>query len=136
MVTRMTHDISELGLGIRAYNCLRRTGINTVEEVAELSNDDLLSIRHMGVKAIDDVRNRLKIFMGTPTYDDLKSENEKLRRLLLCVMNCNSDHGDCELCPIKGGNGIFDVEDYCDEILALFDELEVESWISEKQEDE
>ncbi len=132
----MTHDISELDLSIRAQNCLRRAGINTAEELVRLSNNDLMSIPHLGTITLIEIRHKLKIFRDTPTYDNLKSENEKLRKLLLCVMNCNSDHGDCKLCPIKGGSGIFDVEDYCDEILVMFDELEVESWISEKQEGE
>lgn len=119
----MAHDISELGLGIRAYNCLRKTGINTVEEVAELSDDDLLSIRHMGIKALQDIRTRLKIFLDTPTYDDLKTENANLRKVLLCIMTCNCTHGDCPECPLQGGKGIVDTEDYCDELIDLINEL-------------
>lgn len=119
----MAHDISKLGLSIRAYNCLRKNGINTVEEVAELSDDDLLSIHRMGPKTLEDIKTRLKIFLGEPTYEDLKTENALLSNVLLCIMTCNCITANCPDCPIQGGKGVVDIEDYCDELIALINEL-------------
>lgn len=125
-----THDILELGLGTRAFNCLKSAGIDTIEEVSKLSDEELLSIRHMGLKAVQDVRNRLKIFMETPTYEDLKEENEKLRKLLMGIMTCNSSEGTCEVCALKGANGVYDVYGYCPELIALVEDLRLASYRS------
>lgn len=42
--------IEELDLSVRSYNCLKRAGINTVEELTEKTEDDMMKVRNLGKK--------------------------------------------------------------------------------------
>lgn len=54
-------------------------------------------------------------------------ENAKLRELVLCLLTCSSDTGDaCDRCPVNGGAGIWDFEDFCDSLLERVHELRIE----------
>ena len=57
-----THDIAVLDLSTRAYKCLKRAGIHTVEQLADTPDDELLSIRYFGSQSLDEVRHRLHVF--------------------------------------------------------------------------
>ena len=52
--------IEELELSVRAYNCLKRAGINTVGELMEMSLDDLLKIRNLGRRSTEEVLEALR----------------------------------------------------------------------------
>jgi hypothetical protein len=58
--------------------------------------------------------------------DKLQSENEKLRKLALCLLTCASDGCLCDSCPLNGGPGIWEFEDFCDGLLDLVHELRIE----------
>lgn len=47
--------IEELGLSVRQYNCLKREGINTLKELKEMTVDDLLKVRNLNKRNIDDL---------------------------------------------------------------------------------
>lgn len=51
--------IEELDLSVRSYNCLKRAGINTVEELTKRSEDDMMKVRNLGKKSLDEVRQKL-----------------------------------------------------------------------------
>ena len=51
--------IEELNLSVRAYNCLKRSGLMTVGAVLEKSEDELLSLRNFGRKSYDELRDKL-----------------------------------------------------------------------------
>jgi DNA-directed RNA polymerase subunit alpha len=51
--------IEDLDLTVRSYNCLKREGINTVAELINLSEDQLMNIRNFGSKSVDEVRDKL-----------------------------------------------------------------------------
>ena len=51
--------IEELDLSIRSYNCLRRAGIDSVGQLRRLSEDDLLHIRNLGRKGIEEIKQKL-----------------------------------------------------------------------------
>lgn len=51
--------IEELQLSVRAYNCLKRSGLMTVGQVLEKNEDELLSLRNFGRKSYDELRDRL-----------------------------------------------------------------------------
>ncbi|MBQ3291219.1 MAG: AAA family ATPase [Mogibacterium sp.] len=51
--------IDDLELSVRSYNCLKRAQINTVGELSELSDDELMEIRNFGNKNLDEVRKKL-----------------------------------------------------------------------------
>lgn len=51
--------IEELDLSVRSYNCLKRAGINTVEELNEKSEDDMMKVRNLGKKSLEEVKQKL-----------------------------------------------------------------------------
>jgi DNA-directed RNA polymerase subunit alpha len=51
--------IEELDLSVRSYNCLKRQGVNTIGQLAECSENDLLNIRNFGAKSIEEVKDKL-----------------------------------------------------------------------------
>jgi len=52
--------IEELELSVRAYNCLKREGVDTVEKLLEYTEDELLDIRNFGQKSIQEVKDKIK----------------------------------------------------------------------------
>lgn len=51
--------IEELELSVRSYNCLKRANINTVEELTEKTEEDMMKIRNLGKKSLEEVKNKL-----------------------------------------------------------------------------
>ena len=52
--------IEELKLSVRAYNCLKREGIDSVEKLLEYTEDELLDIRNFGQKSIQEVKDKVR----------------------------------------------------------------------------
>ena len=55
-------NIDELELSVRSYNCLTRAGINTVEELTNRSAEEMMKVRNLGRKSLDEVLAKLKEF--------------------------------------------------------------------------
>ena len=53
-------SIDELELSVRSYNCLKRAGINTVEELCNKTPDDMMKVRNLGKKSLEEVLEKLK----------------------------------------------------------------------------
>lgn len=53
-------SIDELELSVRSYNCLKRAGINTVKDLCEKTQEDMMKVRNLGKKSLDEVLNKLK----------------------------------------------------------------------------
>ena len=53
-------SIDELELSVRSYNCLKRAGINTVEELINKTSDDMMKVRNLGRKSLEEVLAKLK----------------------------------------------------------------------------
>lgn len=51
--------IEELDLSVRSYNCLKRAGINTVEELTYKTEEDMMKVRNLGKKSLDEVSKKL-----------------------------------------------------------------------------
>jgi DNA-directed RNA polymerase subunit alpha len=51
--------IEELDLSVRSYNCLKRAGINTVQELANKSEEDMMKVRNLGKKSLEEVQEKL-----------------------------------------------------------------------------
>ena len=51
--------IEELDLSVRSFNCLKRAGINTVEDLIGKSEEDMMKVRNLGRKSLDEVINKL-----------------------------------------------------------------------------
>ena len=51
--------IEELDLSVRSYNCLKRAGINTVQELTDRSEADMMKVRNLGRKSLEEVKVKL-----------------------------------------------------------------------------
>jgi len=52
-------QIEDLDLSVRSYNCLKRAGINTVDELARKSEEDMMKVRNLGKKSLKEVKQKL-----------------------------------------------------------------------------
>jgi DNA-directed RNA polymerase subunit alpha len=70
--------IEELDLSVRAYNCLKRSGITKVGQILEMSDDDLLAVRNFGRKSLQELKERLaaKGFMALAEPEGAPQEGE------------------------------------------------------------
>lgn len=55
----MEMTIEELDLSVRSYNCLKRAGINTVEELTRKTEEDMMKVRNLGKKSLQEVKEKL-----------------------------------------------------------------------------
>ena len=63
--------IEELELSVRSFNCLKRASINTVEELTHKSEDDMMKVRNLGKKSLDEVKHKLEeLGLGLRPSDD------------------------------------------------------------------
>ncbi|WP_414051935.1 DNA-directed RNA polymerase subunit alpha [Macrococcus animalis] len=53
-------SIEELDLSVRSYNCLKRAGINSVQELADKSEADMMKVRNLGRKSLEEVKFKLE----------------------------------------------------------------------------
>jgi DNA-directed RNA polymerase subunit alpha len=51
--------IEELELSVRSFNCLKRASINTVEELTQRTEEDMMKVRNLGKKSLDEVKQKL-----------------------------------------------------------------------------
>ena len=62
--------IEELDLSVRSFNCLKRAGINTVNDLIEKSEDEMMKVRNLGKKSFDEVKEKLKSLGYDLSSDD------------------------------------------------------------------
>lgn len=55
----LTMSIEDLDLSVRSYNCLKRAGINTVQELVQRSEEDMMKVRNLGKKSLEEVTQKL-----------------------------------------------------------------------------
>ncbi|HSH36366.1 DNA-directed RNA polymerase subunit alpha [Schnuerera sp.] len=51
--------VEELDLSVRSYNCLKRAGINTVDELTQKTEEDLMKVRNLGKKSLEEIQEKL-----------------------------------------------------------------------------
>ena len=63
--------IEELDLSVRSYNCLKRAGINTVEDLTNKTEEDMMKVRNLGRKSLEEVLQKLQLLglQLTPTEE-------------------------------------------------------------------
>ncbi len=62
--------IEDLDLSVRSFNCLKRAGINTVEDLISRSEEDMMKVRNLGKKSFDEVREKLRSLGFDLSSDD------------------------------------------------------------------
>jgi DNA-directed RNA polymerase subunit alpha len=55
-------SIEDMDLSVRSYNCLKRANINTVEDLTKKSEEDMLKVRNLGRKSLDEVIQKLQSY--------------------------------------------------------------------------
>ena len=53
-------SIDELELSVRAFNCLKRSGINTVQELVGKTHEDMMKVRNLGSKSLEEIKAKIK----------------------------------------------------------------------------
>ena len=71
-VLQMTID--ELDLSVRSFNCLKRANINTVEDLISKTGEDMMKVRNMGKKSLDEVQKKLEM-MGLSLASEESGNN-------------------------------------------------------------
>ena len=62
--------IEELDLSVRSFNCLKRAGINTVEDLINKTEDDMMKVRNLGRKSLEEVIGKLNALGFSLQSDD------------------------------------------------------------------
>ena len=62
--------IEELDLSVRSFNCLKRAGINTVEDLVNKSEDEMMKVRNLGRKSLEEVIAKLQSLGFNLTKDE------------------------------------------------------------------
>ena len=74
-------SIDELELSVRSYNCLKRAGINTVEELCNRTPEDMMKVRNLGRKSLEEVLAKLKeLGLELNQSEDKMAKYRKLSR--------------------------------------------------------
>jgi DNA-directed RNA polymerase subunit alpha len=62
--------IEDLDLSVRSYNCLKRAGIQTVDELTQRTEDEMMRVRNLGKKSLKEVKEKLiAMGLGFKNYD-------------------------------------------------------------------
>ena len=61
-VKLMELPIEEMDLSVRSYNCLKRAGINTIQDLLKKSKSDMFKVRNLGAKSVEEVINKLESY--------------------------------------------------------------------------
>lgn len=92
--------IEDLGLSIRPYNILKRKGIDTVEQLQQLSDDDLMLFRGMGNHSLAEIREKVAYVNTKTNADRVRSSSDK--ELADFIKNIlEMDGGMCSFCQNK-----------------------------------
>ncbi len=64
--------IEDMDLSVRSFNCLKRAGINTIADLVVKSEDDMMKVRNLGRKSLDEVKKKLEEFgVGLKSIDEI-----------------------------------------------------------------
>ena len=72
--TKLSMTIDELDLSVRSFNCLKRANINTVADLISKTGEDMMKVRNMGKKSLDEVQKKLEM-MGLSLASEDASNN-------------------------------------------------------------
>ena len=73
--TKLSMTIDELDLSVRSYNCLKRANINTVADLVCKTGEDMMKVRNMGKKSLDEVQKKLEMMGLSLSSEDSNSNS-------------------------------------------------------------
>ena len=72
---KLAMTIDELDLSVRSFNCLKRANINTVADLINKTGEDMMKVRNMGKKSLDEVQKKLEMMGLSLASEDSGSNN-------------------------------------------------------------
>ena len=72
---KLSMTIDELDLSVRSFNCLKRANINTVADLISKTGEDMMKVRNMGKKSLDEVQKKLEMMGLSLASEDSVSNN-------------------------------------------------------------
>lgn len=93
--------IEELDLSVRAYHCLKRAGIDTVEQLKMLTDDDLARLRSMGPKCIEEIRQKVGVPSKT-NADHIRSMTDEELAIMFAMLRADLTRLDRPVRPYQG----------------------------------
>lgn len=72
--------VEELDLSVRSFNCLKRAGINTVEDLCQRTLKDMIKVRNLGRKSLEEVRSKLEA-LGL-TFKDAELDDDRMKSVI------------------------------------------------------
>ena len=72
---KLSMTIDELDLSVRSFNCLKRANINTVADLINKTGEDMMKVRNMGKKSLDEVQKKLEMMGLSLASEDSGSNN-------------------------------------------------------------
>ena len=72
---KLSMTIDELDLSVRSFNCLKRANINTVADLINKTGEDMMKVRNMGKKSLDEVQKKLEMMGLSLASEDSASNN-------------------------------------------------------------
>lgn len=94
----LAKNINDLGLSVRAYNCLKRAGINTVADLTNKTEKEMLLVRNLGKRSFEEVKQKVLSLGLRFMTDEERKENPIHTRdeIKDICKNCEYDyHGEC-----------------------------------------
>ncbi len=73
--TKLSMTIDELDLSVRSFNCLKRANINTVADLINKTGEDMMKVRNMGKKSLDEVQKKLEMMGLSLASEDSSGNN-------------------------------------------------------------
>ena len=73
--TKLSMTIDELDLSVRSFNCLKRANINTVADLISKTGEEMMKVRNMGKKSLDEVQKKLEMMGLSLASEDSGSNN-------------------------------------------------------------
>ena len=84
-------SIEDLDLSVRSYNCLKRAGINSLEDIIEKTEEDMIKIRNLGRKNLEEIRWKLNEFGFSFREDEPRKITGKEKLVQKIIEYSNED---------------------------------------------
>src|SRR5699024_3720862 len=89
---KLEMTIEELDLSVRSYNCLKRAGINTLQELTDKTESDMMRVRNVGRKSLEEVKNKLTDLSLSLRQEDLSYVNKGDKSMAYRKLGRDSAH--------------------------------------------
>lgn len=91
--------IEDLKLSVRVYNCLKRAGIDTVEQLSRMPDEELMKLRNFGIGCLNEVRAKIGMPRKTNADRIRALDDEKLANYLMQFTDLDCRIGFCRNLP-------------------------------------